>query len=142
MSLHEVSEAAKIMQEAADPEANIIFGTVIDPKFSGSVKVTVIATGFVHGAPRRTVVREAPVVESAPPVHAAQVAQVGHVPHVPHVAHVEPVREPEPRRPERYFRRGINEPLEFDANDDGFTPNFGKMKDDLDVPAFLRKQMD
>ena len=32
--------------------------------------------------------------------------------------------------------------LDFDATDDGFTPNFGKMKDDLDVPAFLRKQMD
>jgi cell division protein FtsZ len=133
MSLHEVSEAAKIVQEAADPEANIIFGTVVDPKFSGSVKVTVIATGFVHGAPRRNVVREAPMVESAPTVLAAPVA---------HVAHVEPVPQPEPRRPERYFRRGINEPLEFDANDDGFTPNFGKMKDDLDVPAFLRKQMD
>ena len=28
------------------------------------------------------------------------------------------------------------------ATDDGFTPNFGKLKDDLDVPAFLRKQMD
>jgi hypothetical protein len=30
----------------------------------------------------------------------------------------------------------------LDSNDDGFTPNFGKVKDDLDVPAFLRKQMD
>jgi cell division protein FtsZ len=131
MSLHEVSEAAKIVQEAADPEANIIFGTVVDPKFAGQVKVTVIATGFVHGAPRpRAVVREIPVVESAAPVHAAPVAQI------------EPVLPPEPRRPERYFRRTVNEPLEFDANDDGFTPNFGKMKDDLDVPAFLRKQMD
>jgi hypothetical protein len=32
--------------------------------------------------------------------------------------------------------------IEFDTSDDGFTPNFTKMKDDLDVPAFLRKQMD
>jgi cell division protein FtsZ len=126
MSLHEVSEAAKIVQEAADPDANIIFGTVIDPKFSGSVKVTVIATGFVHGGHRRVPVRE-PVVESVS---------------LPPQALVESAPEPEPRRPERYFRRGAGEPLEFDANDDGFTPNFSKMKDDLDVPAFLRKQMD
>ena len=43
---------------------------------------------------------------------------------------------------DRYFRPGPGEALDFDANDDGFTPNFGKVKDDLDVPAFLRKQMD
>jgi len=127
MSLHEVSEAAKIVQEAADPDANIIFGTVIDSKFANSIKVTVIATGFVQGGQRRSLVREGAVVESASPVAAAV---------------VESASQPEPRRPERYFRRGISEPLEFDANDDGFTPNFGKMKDDLDVPAFLRKQMD
>jgi len=127
MSLHEVSEAAKIVQEAADPEANIIFGTVIDPKFRDSIKVTVIATGFLQVGARRTVVREMPMVESQPSAPAAQLESHTHA---------------EQRRPERYFRRGANEPLEFDANDDGFTPNFGKMKDDLDVPAFLRKQMD
>ena len=43
---------------------------------------------------------------------------------------------------ETFFRRGLSEQLDFDASDEGFTPNFGKMKDDLDVPAFLRKQMD
>jgi hypothetical protein len=32
--------------------------------------------------------------------------------------------------------------MELDPADQGFTPNFGKIKDDLDVPAFLRKQMD
>ena len=40
------------------------------------------------------------------------------------------------------MRRSANEPLDFDASDDGFTPNFGKTKDDLDVPSFLRKQLD
>ena len=45
-------------------------------------------------------------------------------------------------RRKNWRRSGTEEPLDFDANDDGFTPNFGKMKDDLDVPAFLRKQMD
>src|SRR5205085_9377383 len=46
MTLFEVHEAASIIQEAADEEANIIFGTVIDSKMKDEVKVTVIATGF------------------------------------------------------------------------------------------------
>src|SRR3954464_1949550 len=46
MTLFEVHEAASIIQEAADEEANIIFGTVIDPRMGDEVKVTVIATGF------------------------------------------------------------------------------------------------
>jgi cell division protein FtsZ len=128
MSLHEVSEAAKIVQEAADPEANIIFGTVVDRAQQVGVKVTVIATGFMGDAAARAVVhsrstREAPFAEPAP---ANAPAQEG----------------PEAPAQERFFRGGGEEPLDFDANDDGFTPNFGKMKDDLDVPAFLRKQMD
>src|SRR5512132_268642 len=46
MTLFEVHEAASIIQEAADEEANIIFGTVIDAKMKDEIKVTVIATGF------------------------------------------------------------------------------------------------
>src|SRR5213075_2955980 len=46
LSLVEVSEASSIVQEAADPEANIIFGAVVDPALKGKVKITVIATGF------------------------------------------------------------------------------------------------
>jgi len=46
MTLFEVHEAASIIQEAADEEANIIFGTVIDSRMKDEVKVTVIATGF------------------------------------------------------------------------------------------------
>src|SRR5437762_1516829 len=46
MTLFEVHEAASIIQEAADEEANIIFGTVIDPNMREEIKVTVIATGF------------------------------------------------------------------------------------------------
>ena len=49
LSLVEVSEASCIVQEAADEDANIIFGAVIDPALKGKVKITVIATGF--GAP-------------------------------------------------------------------------------------------
>jgi cell division protein FtsZ len=49
LSLVEVSEASLIVQEAADEDANIIFGAVVDPTLAGKVKITVIATGF--GAP-------------------------------------------------------------------------------------------
>jgi cell division protein FtsZ len=49
LSLVEVSEASCIVQEAADEDANIIFGAVVDPLLKGKVKITVIATGF--GAP-------------------------------------------------------------------------------------------
>src|SRR3954447_2922608 len=46
LSLVEVSEASCIVQEAADEDANIIFGAVVDPMLKGKVKITVIATGF------------------------------------------------------------------------------------------------
>ncbi|EAX47797.1 cell division protein FtsZ [Thermosinus carboxydivorans Nor1] len=46
LGLFEVNEAAEIIARAADPEANIIFGAVIDEKFNDEVRVTVIATGF------------------------------------------------------------------------------------------------
>ena len=46
LSMYEVDEAAKIITDAADPEANIIFGAVINPNYTGEMKITVIATGF------------------------------------------------------------------------------------------------
>ena len=45
-TLFEVNEAAQIIQEAADPDANIIFGAVIDETMQGDLQITVIATGF------------------------------------------------------------------------------------------------
>jgi len=46
LGLLEVNEAAQIVQKAADPDANIIFGAVIDDRLDGEVRITVIATGF------------------------------------------------------------------------------------------------
>jgi cell division protein FtsZ len=46
LTLFEVNEAAEIISQAADPEANIIFGAVVDERVGGEVRVTVIATGF------------------------------------------------------------------------------------------------
>jgi cell division protein FtsZ len=51
LTLYDVTEASTIIQEAADPEANIIFGSVILERLSGEVMVTVIATGFEKEAP-------------------------------------------------------------------------------------------
>jgi cell division protein FtsZ len=46
MSLYEVNEAAEIIRRTADPDANIIFGAVVDPELKDNVRITVIATGF------------------------------------------------------------------------------------------------
>ena len=46
LSMYEVDEAAKIITEAADPDANIIFGAVINESYTGEMKIAVIATGF------------------------------------------------------------------------------------------------
>jgi cell division protein FtsZ len=46
MTLHEVNEAVSMVQAAADPDANIIFGSVVDERAGDEVKITVIATGF------------------------------------------------------------------------------------------------
>ena len=54
LSLVEVSDASTIVQEAADEDANIIFGAVVDPALKGRVKITVIATGFGPPATTRT----------------------------------------------------------------------------------------
>src|ERR1700750_2115251 len=58
LGLFEVNDAAEIIQNAADPNANIIFGAVIDESMSDEVRVTVIGTGFDH-RPGRSARREA-----------------------------------------------------------------------------------
>ncbi|MGD9989408.1 cell division protein FtsZ [Pseudonocardia sp.] len=51
LGLFEINEAASLVQEAAHPDANIIFGTVIDDSLGDEVRVTVIAAGFEGGTP-------------------------------------------------------------------------------------------
>ena len=51
LSLWEVNEAAKAVAEAAHPDANIIFGAMVDEKLEDQVWVTVVATGYDDGAP-------------------------------------------------------------------------------------------
>ncbi|MGE5184768.1 MAG: cell division protein FtsZ [Acidobacteriota bacterium] len=56
LTLHEVNEASSLIQQAAHEDANIIFGSVIDPNLSDEVRITVIATGFDRGAKTEVIV--------------------------------------------------------------------------------------
>ncbi|MER3394383.1 MAG: cell division protein FtsZ, partial [Microcella pacifica] len=51
LGIFEINDAAKLVQEAVHPEANIIFGAVIDDTLGDEVRVTVIAAGFDGGEP-------------------------------------------------------------------------------------------
>ena len=64
LGLFEINEAARLVSESAHPEANIIFGAVIDDALGDEVRVTVIAAGFDGGLPKQV---------SAPPAAAAAV---------------------------------------------------------------------
>ncbi|CAN2237555.1 MAG: cell division protein FtsZ [Candidatus Nanopelagicaceae bacterium] len=62
IGLFELSEAAELVAQSAHPDANIIFGTVIDDALGDEVRVTVIAAGFEGGIPKRISV---PVIDAA-----------------------------------------------------------------------------
>ncbi|MGO1414060.1 MAG: cell division protein FtsZ [Microbacterium gubbeenense] len=55
LGIFEINDAARLVQEAAHPEANIIFGTVIDDTLGDEVRVTVVAAGFDGGEPQARV---------------------------------------------------------------------------------------
>ena len=57
--VYEVNEAAGAISEAADDDANIIFGAVVDERLEGKISITVVATGFGEGAVHLEVVAPA-----------------------------------------------------------------------------------
>ena len=116
LGLFEINEAARLVADAAHPEANIIFGAVIDDTLGDEVRVTVIAAGFDGGLPPARRATSKPAVEEtfAPtPAPAVSIADITGE-HAPVVID-EPKREP---------RRIV-----FDDSADD---------DDLDVPDFLK----
>lgn len=122
MGLFEINEAARMVQEVAHPEANIIFGAVISDNLGDEVRVTVIAAGFDDP------------VNSSQNGGASQVA----APVAP-VASISPVSAPEPNIPARATEGSEDnqdprnvEPLPtvVESSDKG--------NDDLDVPDFLK----
>lgn len=81
LGIFEINDAAQLVREAAHPEANIIFGTVIDDTLGDEVRVTVIAAGFDGGEPQARIEpittqrpAVAPVVPAVPADEAARVA--------------------------------------------------------------------
>jgi len=66
LGLHEVDQAATIIQEAAHEDANFIFGSVVDPDMEGRVKITVIATGFDEIGSRHAVATAALTAADTP----------------------------------------------------------------------------
>ena len=76
MTMHEIDEAAKTVTDAVDPDANIIFGAVLDDNLDDDLQITVVATGFdvarrvvheTHGRNHDVVTKSEPIV-----VHAAE----------------------------------------------------------------------
>ncbi len=111
MSLYEVNQAAQIIRETAHPDANVIFGAVIDERMSDTLRITVIATGFDKENRRRSFDRNSAFVPQETPRTTQE----------PIPAAPPPTREsrPEPK-PEK-----SESPL--DSNN-------------LDIPAFLRRR--
>jgi cell division protein FtsZ len=75
LGLFEINESASLVQEAAHPEANIIFGTVIDDSLGDEVRVTVIAAGFDSGTPTHKKL-DATAIGSRTPIASGQAGQV------------------------------------------------------------------
>ncbi|MBX3304161.1 MAG: cell division protein FtsZ [Nitrospira sp.] len=128
MSLHEIEEAASIIQQTADPEANIIVGQVINPDIGEELIITVIATGFERDESPAAAGTEAEraqnrLAKPIQPVLAGVVASIGAE---------RPVKDLD--RPT--FLRRMSEARES-ADRAALTA-----EDEWDVPTFLRKQTD
>lgn len=132
LSLFEVNEAAEIIRGLTDPNANIIFGAVIDPSLQDEMRITVIATGFDHqgGQPRRatpaaTVItpsRPASTQQSAPP---------------PAYTSAAPTQAPAQQQPARPQPTNTTPPAPQSGQRDFAPKQFDR--EDLDIPAFLRR---
>ena len=137
LGLFEINEAARLVQEAAHPEANVIFGTVIDDALGDEVRVTVIAAGFDGGVPQqRPDDRALGQVQSGgqgrPPQQApAQQAPAQQAPAqqppAPQAAPQKPAPAQQQQEPEQ--QRGQASPPRQVTFDDG---------DGLDIPDFLK----
>jgi cell division protein FtsZ len=125
LGLFEINEAAQLVADAAHPEANIIFGAVIDDALGDEVRVTVIAAGFDAGVPtpvrrvetRRPEPAATPAPAPAPTATSTRPAGPTFTPSAPAAA-------PEPPRPAPAPAPAPRRTVVFE--------------DDLDVPDFLK----
>lgn len=144
LTLHEVAEAARIIQGAVDPDANIITGMVIDESLDEEMKVTVIATGFRYAGetPERAAATMAPPLRvgssAAAPVGPRYAASVGSGA-ASRPAAAESKRD-EAAAEIPFYRKVLAQGSRGD-DPGGFGPNWSNV-DDYDIPTVLRKQMD
>ena len=143
LKLAEVQEACSIIQNAADENANIIFGAVMDEKMKEAVKITVIATGFRdEDRPRRRTESSGFTVNTG----ADDFDSVPESPRMVMEAHDEPrVSSREQSSSGSSFAASqssassaSSEGIAVDSMRDAMIANFEQA--DLDVPAFLRKR--
>ncbi|WP_078291569.1 MULTISPECIES: cell division protein FtsZ [unclassified Mycobacterium] len=116
LGLFEINEAASLVQESAHPEANIIFGTVIDDSLGDEVRVTVIAAGFDAGGPSRKPISGTAAPGTVAPGKAGQVNGSNGT---------------------SIFDTIDAQSLPRDTN--GATVTLGGDEDDVDVPPFMRR---
>jgi cell division protein FtsZ len=150
LTLHEVAEAARIISDAVDPDANIISGMVIEPGLEDAMKVTVIATGFDRLAAERPrgLVSSLTGLGGSP----GQAGQAGSttagaaggsrpMPLPGASPAASPQRDDQDGSPADipFYRKAIAHARPDDPN--GFGPNWSNV-DDYDIPTVLRKQMD
>ncbi len=130
LTLHEVNTAAETIYEVVDPNANIIFGAVIDDSMEGDVKITVIATGFAGDAAKAaapaTATRTKP---SRPPLNVPAPATVSRPP-LASPAPKSPNLQPQPLANNNYSQPGSSD--EDAALKDG--------TNGLDIPEFLQRR--
>jgi cell division protein FtsZ len=130
LCLHEVNEAASMIQEEAHEDANIIFGSVIDETMTDEIRITVIATGFGEDREER---KPVPVnvssITSAPQKN-KKVVHLGTI--------VDDLDTPTWQRK----KQGSEETETLTLNKTTFEFGRDKEEDEYDIPTFLRKQMD
>ena len=135
LSLFEVDEAAEIIRETADPEANIIFGTVIDERMGDEISITVIATGF-DSSRKRDVARTLTQV----PVEVASGLRVAR--EREQVREIELDQRPPTAIPVTPESDGLPAAaIVQPRTSDRMEPRRGPQAEleDLDIPAFLRR---
>jgi cell division protein FtsZ len=130
LSLFEINEAASIVQEAAGDDANVIFGMVIDEALSDEMRVTVIATGFNSEAKEKKRLQESKIhSKNFEPVDFSELDKPTFI-----------RQKSEERKPEPQWAYSVNSKTEEEHEiSESELPD---EPDDLDTPAFLRKQMD
>jgi len=139
MTLHEINEAVTVVVDAAGHDANVIFGAVIDEHMGDGLSITVIATGFGKGeVKQRPMGIQAPAHGPGPRIYEMDPRERAAR---PAAAVRPPLEEP---TPEDEAALAAGRPGYRMASPSPRRPFGGRAitRDNMDVPAFMRKQMD